>query len=489
MTTEIENAYTTIARQITSPVGQCVLILGPELVINKDGIGYKNYFRDILPKKSKYFDSENLFYFYDQSDCFTVKDKVIKYYEEVGDPALIEMISRIPFPLIINVNPDKAINKIYKNKGIPFAEGHFTKDSKTEFNSLIPIPSKEIPVIYNIFGTIDVEQSLILTHKKLYQTIEFLLPKKSLPDNIELFLNETANSFIFLGFKFDSWQYQLLCHKLIIKSQEDVKTNISSIDIIENENVSIIMNNSFDMKFTSQNPMQCIQNIIRNIESIQKDKNIQYLRPKNPNGAYSTFISYARKDDSNIERENIVNYIEKQFNTNNQNNIYQLFRDRNDLKYGDSIDSFMTHIGVGKTVIRVISHKYLTSIFCMIEAYRMQTYMDNDKRIYTIVMDDADIHSKDSIKKYKDYWFNECQTILNDPTKLGNGNYDDYVKIYRFIDTFIAEIKDQVHLQLAYTDVNKKNDLIAPSEYTINDTKKPEFEQFLSNVFSKMQEQ
>jgi hypothetical protein len=243
------------------------------------------------------------------------------------------------------------------------------------------------------------------------------------------------------------------------------------------------------MKFTSQNPMQCIQNIIKNIESIQKDKNIEYLRPKNPNGAYSTFISYARKDDSNIERENIVNCIEKQFNTNNQNNIYQLFRDRNDLKYGDSIDSFMTHIGVGKTVIRVISHKYLTSIFCMIEAYRMQTYMDNDKRIYTVVMNDADIHSNDSIKKYKDYWFNECQTILNDPTKLGNGNYDDYVKIYRFIDTFIAEIKDQVYLELAYTDVNKKSDTIEPAEFTINDTKKPEFEQFLSNVFSKMQEQ
>src|SRR6187551_119280 len=189
MNSEIENAYITIARQITSPVGQCVLILGPELVIDKNGIGYKKYFRDILHEKSKYFDSENLFYFYDQSDCFTVKDKVIKYYKEVGDPALIEMISRIPFPLIINVNPDKAINKIYKNKGIPFAEGYFTKDSKTEFNSLIPIPSKEMPVIYNIFGTIDVEQSLILTHKKLYQTIEYLLPKKSLPDNIELFLN------------------------------------------------------------------------------------------------------------------------------------------------------------------------------------------------------------------------------------------------------------------------------------------------------------
>lgn len=485
MTTEIENAYTTIARHITSPVGQCVLILGPELVIDKNGIGYKKYFRDILPEKSKYFDSENLFYFYDQSDCFVVKDKVIKYYKEVGDPALIEMISRIPFPLIINVNPDKAINKIYKNKGIPFAEGYFTKDSKTEFNSLIPIPSKDKPVIFNIFGTIDVEQSLILAHKKLYQTIEFLLPKKSLPDNIELFLNETANSFIFLGFKFDSWQYQLLCHKLIIKSQEDVKTNISSLDIIENENVSIIMNNSFDMKFTSQNPMQCIHNIIEYCEK----ENPGSLRPKNINGAYSTFLSYAHKDDSNTERENIVNYIEKQFNAKNLNNTFQLFRDRDDLKYGNSIDSFMTHIGIGKTVIRIISHKYLTSVYCMKEAYRMHTYTDKEQRIFTVVMNDADIHSVNSVKKYKDYWFNECQSILQDPTKLEKSNYDEYVSIYRFIDEFMAEVLDQKYLELNYTDVSKSSDTIEPEEFIISDAKKAEFEQFLSDVFNKMQEQ
>lgn len=484
MTSEIENAYTTIARQITSPIGQCVLILGPELIVNKAGIGYKNYFRDILPEKSKYFDAENLFYFYDQSDCFTVKDKVIKYYKEVGDPTLIEMISRIQFPLIINVNPDKAINKVYKNKGIPFAEGYFTKDSKTVFNSSIPIPSKEMPVIYNIFGTIDVEQSLILAHKKLYQTIEFLLPKKSLPDNIELFLNETANSFIFLGFKFDSWQYQLLCHKLIIKSQEDVKTNISSIDIMENENVSIIMNNSFDMKFTAQNPIQCIHNIIEYCE----EESPGSLRPKNPNGAYSTFISYAHKDDNNSERENIVNYIEKQFNLNNQNNTFQLFRDKDDLKYGHSIDSFMTHIGIGKTVIRVITHKYLTSVYCMKEAYRMHAYSDKDKRIFTVVMNDADIHSKDGPNKYKDYWFKECQSILQDPSKLEKSNYDEYVNIYRYIDSFIAEVLDQKYLQLDYADI-KSNESADSVDYIITDTKKGDFEQFLSDVFNKMQEQ
>lgn len=64
------------------------------------------------------------------------------------------MISRIPFPLIINVCPDCSLNEVYKKKGIDFKEGYFTKNSKPEFNDL-PKPTKELPVIYNVFGSVD----------------------------------------------------------------------------------------------------------------------------------------------------------------------------------------------------------------------------------------------------------------------------------------------------------------------------------------------
>lgn len=479
----LENAYQTIARHITASTGQCVLILGPELSINKSGIGYKTFFRETIPvsSNSRYFDIENLFHFEDNLDSNYIKDKVIKYYKEVGDPALMEMISRIPIPLIINVCPDKALNNVLKSKGIPYCEGYFTKDSKAKFNPIIPEPTKENPVIYNILGSIDLEQSLILTHKKLYETMEFLLPEKSLPDNIEHYLKSTVNSFIFLGFKFDSWQYQLICHKLGVYNKDETNTNISSPNIIENENVSIIMRKSFDMKFTAENPMQCIHNVIAYCEKESSGS----MREKNTNGSYSTFISYARNDQTNENRENIVNLIEQKFTTLNQGGLFQLFRDRNDLKFGDSIDSFMTHIGIGKIVIRVISHKYLTSIYCMVEACRMTKYNDKDKRILTIVMNDANIDADDSIKKYKEYWFNECQTILEDPTKLNNGNYDDYVMVYRNIDQIIYNIKDQVYLALDYTDVIQNP---GASEIAIAESKKADFDAFMNEVFTKIQE-
>jgi hypothetical protein len=104
-------------------------------------------------------------------------------------------------------------------------------------------------------------------------------------------------------------------------------------------------------------------------------------------------------------------------------------------------------------------------------------------------MDDADIHSDDSIKKYKQYWFDKCQTILKDPTMLANGNYDDYVKIYRFIDTFIDQLKDEVYLDVAYADICNKASGTEPAMLDIVDGKKQGFDQFLNKVFTKMEEQ
>jgi hypothetical protein len=476
--------YNRIARSICSSKGQCVLILGPELSVNKkSGKGFRSFFREIVKKEEsiRYFDDKNLFYFKDEYSRDLIQEKVLNFYKEVGDPALMEMIARIPFPLIINVCPDKALNEalvtVYnKKKDIDFSEAYFTKDSKAEFNQTTPIPSKEHPVIYNIFGSIDLEQSLILTHSKLYETLEFLLPEKSLPDNIELFLKGTANSFIFLGFKFDSWHYQLVCHKLKIKTS-DPKTTICTPYFGDSDDVSIIMDSTFNMKSTQDNSFQCIQNIIRICEENYPGQ----IRPPSPAGSYSTFISYAWNSDENKLRENIVDLIQYEFEKDTTS-LFQIFRDRKDQKYGDSIDSYMTRIGMGKTVIMVISDKYLTSIYCMTEALRISRHNDPDKRIFKIAMEDVDFNNP---KKYKDFWLAECQRLLDDPTALEKGFYDNYVEVYRFIDDFMVDVKDKLNLKLKYSEVSKdeQSQLV-----NVANDRQDDFNNFLSVVTERMKQ-
>ncbi len=481
MKQELSVIYDTIADSIISPQGLCVLILGPELAVNKDGKGYKSHFRDAIPasSSSQYFDGENLFYFQDETDKQVIRKKVLDFYKNVGDDALLEMISRLVFPLVINASPDKAINNTYTQKNITFQEGYFTKNSKSDYNDL-PQPKKDNPIIYNILGCVDDPLSLILTHSKLYETLEYLLPEKSLPDNIEAFLKK-VNCFIFLGFKFDSWYYQLICHKLGIKGTLDAKINLSTL-FDSNNTINVIMNSSFDMEFTMENPYQCMLNIIKACEEKLKSNPValaKSVRAKNPNANYSTFVSYARSDDGNQHRENIVDLIEKDM-IPGADSLFQLFRDRKDISYGDSIDSYMTRIGMGKTVIRVISEKYLTSIYCMVEALRISEYKDVDKRVFTIVMEDATLDPAGSTR-YKEYWLNQCQTILGDANKLEHGRFDQYVRVYRFIDAFIDEINNELHLKLRYDEITKDG-----STVKLSDARKAEYDEFLDRVVKKM---
>jgi len=475
---DLTNTYKTIARHITSVKGQCVLVLGPELSVDKTGLNYRDAFRGMLPSGSgsEYHTPVNLFSFHDEMDEGTVTEKVIKFYSESGDRPLLDMIARIKFPLIINVCPDKALNTVYDQNHFPYERGYFTKDSKFEFERL-PIPTKELPVIYNIFGSIDVDTSLILTHRKLYETIEYLLPEKSLPENLEYFLRQIANSYVFLGFKFDSWYYQLICHKLRIRTSDSKKTCLSTPFFGEKENVSIIMNNSFDMKFAIENPFECIQKIIQVCETERSGD----LRKKSDSGHFSVFVSYGRKDDQDPAREDIVDRIERDF-TPSPTELYQLFRDRQELKFGDSIDSFMTRIGQGKSVIMVITDKYLRSVYCMKEALRIYRSEDKEKRIFHILLQKPGENILGDTKPYKDHWFQEIQDRAKDPGQLEDASFEEYRAIYAFIDRFMRLINPIVHLDLRYPDIVKD----AAGDISLVPGKQQEYADFIDTVKAKL---
>jgi TIR domain/SIR2-like domain len=480
MSENLTTTYQEIAEYLQASVGQCALILGPELSVDQKGVGYKSYFRKIAADKNNgvfiYFEEDNLFAFNDDRGLKNTRRLVKEFYNNAGDRGLLEMIAQIRFPLIINLCPDLSINKVYEELGIPFKAAYFTRDNTPQFKEL-PEPTKELPVIYNIFGTVDPDTTLILNHSKLYETIQYLLPDNSLPESIETFLNR-ASSFILLGLKFDSWYYQLICHKLKLKEYNKSKTNLSASSTNFDDSVSVVMRKHFEIDFTSDNPMQAMTRLVT-----QCNNSNLALRSFTGLGSHSLFVSYAWKDkESNepVNRETVVDWLEKRSALSEMKTLL-FFRDHNDLKFGDSIDSFMTRIGKGKIVIRVISDKYLKSRYCMTEALRMENYRDDDKRIISIIWEDANLENEIS---YRDFWREKCQHILEDiEKKLDNDNYDHAVHIYRFITSFINKVKDEVHLRIS------KNDFITDpvtGELNITEARKADYEQFISTVITKI---
>src|SRR4051812_33640894 len=96
--------------------GKCILFLGPELLINKQGKYYKSYFKELESERKdvyKYFAKDNLFSISGQTQTLDKRrliGKINEFYEGAGDEIVLNLISQIPFPLIINVAPDLSIN-------------------------------------------------------------------------------------------------------------------------------------------------------------------------------------------------------------------------------------------------------------------------------------------------------------------------------------------------------------------------------------------
>src|SRR6185503_4126776 len=94
---------------------------------------------------------------------------------------------------------------------------------KNNAAKVIATPSKENPLIYNLLGDLEVEESLILSHKDLFDYFMSLFGNFKLPDALQTSI-VAAKHIIFLGFKFEKWYAQLLLAKFDLENDQKIKT-------------------------------------------------------------------------------------------------------------------------------------------------------------------------------------------------------------------------------------------------------------------------
>ena len=468
--------YDTIAEGLKSNEGQSVLVLGPDLSVDQNNISYKSYFRSLERQGANgiatYFPHDNLFAFTNDNGLRNTRASIKEFYNRSGDAVLLELISRLKFPLVINLCPDVALNKVFYKKNLDFVPAYFSQARDGRFKDLA-YPNKDKPILYNIFGTAEVDTTLILNHSKLYEMIQELLSENSLPLSLETFLDH-ATTFVLLGVKFDTWYYQLICHKLKLREFNSIKTNVSAMSSVDRSSVSTVVREYFGIDFQPENPTQAIEKIIL---SCAGDR--AALRDSVPPDSLGLYVSYAWKEKGRavaVTRETPVDWAQK-YSALSKITTLKIFRDHDTITYGDSIDSFMTRIGKGKTVIRVVSEKYLESRFCMMEALRMAMYTDSEKRIFTILWEDVNLARE---LDYREYWKKRCQSILEEiDKKLDDDNYDDAVQIFRFMPMFMKELRLKVNLTVGAGDFTVND---ANGEISIIPERKEAFENFIKAV-------
>ena len=196
---------------------KCILFLGPEIFTDADGRTLEqqvNQFLELEGGEEVRMYDDGLFYFRERSRKTEVYYKLKSFYDQRFEKveALFEKIAQIPFHLIITINPDKIMEAVFQRLRFKYNFDFLYKNQPPK--ELKKLPDKQHPLIYNLFGSIERQESLVLTHDDLFDYLECVLQSNSMPQRLKHHVINDVKNFIFLGIPFDKWYMQLLLRVL-----------------------------------------------------------------------------------------------------------------------------------------------------------------------------------------------------------------------------------------------------------------------------------
>jgi hypothetical protein len=141
-----------------------------------------------------------------------------------------------------------------------------------------------------------------------------------------------------------------------------------------------------------------------------------------PRPPSSVFVSYAWGGDS----ETVVDRIEQAF----QARGVRVVRDKKDAGYKSDIAAFMQRLSRGDQVIVVVSDRYLKSQFCMAElvgiADSSRSGDDFVKRIYPVVLEDAQLFRPIERLQYVRHWEKERDELDREMRSVDQNNLEGF---------------------------------------------------------------
>jgi internalin A len=160
------------------------------------------------------------------------------------------------------------------------------------------------------------------------------------------------------------------------------------------------------------------------------------LRPE-ASPVKEVFVSYAWTDES-------IAIVDKLQETLKERDII-LRRDKNDIRYKDSIRDFMQRIGRGKCIVVILSKEYLESKSCMFELTEIAERGEIRDRVFPIVLDDATIYEGLGRLGYIEYWEQKKEALNAAMNKVGGEflqGIREELDLYAKIRNTIAQIVD-----------------------------------------------
>ncbi len=210
-----------------------VLLIGPDM-IQHDGKSVNHYLRETVVERyaddiAYYYERDGLFLFTSPEGKVRVARQVKRFYRSLQpEEAMLRCVAEIPFHLIVSVNPDTFLTESFYRYGLKHRFHYFQHRDRANDNEKIERPHRAMPLIYNLFGSKDQDDSLILDYDDVYRMLQSMFGSSSLPGKF-LSSFRDARTYIFLGFQFDKWYSQLLLKFLTEDATRDKFIAVRSV--------------------------------------------------------------------------------------------------------------------------------------------------------------------------------------------------------------------------------------------------------------------
>jgi len=261
---------------------RCVLMLGPEIALNSQGIPIHSdlprFFQEETDLEIER-ESDSLIIFKSRRSKSFFYTELKRYYQKYKPlDALHKKLARIPFHIIISTTPDTILKKCYEDYGMNYDFHFYNKKQNPE--DIKKSPSGNYPLLYNLLGCISEEDSLIVTNDDLFEFLFSILGEQRLPRELKSCLQK-PKIFVFLGFDFEKWYLKLMLR--LFELHHDAMPIASQAGSEMKEQTKAFYINNFDMEFMDTSNKDFVDDLYKKCEAQGLLKEIKEPSPdENP---------------------------------------------------------------------------------------------------------------------------------------------------------------------------------------------------------------
>jgi len=257
---------------------KCVLIMGPDIASPQPGQSIVKLLQNYLEakpqkgKEVKFYSDDEFFLFADNTAKAFANIRIKKFYEGLATPVVYNKITEIPFHLIISVSPDHLLKTAFTAGNIDFSFDFFNKEQNP---AELEKPTKNKPLVYNLFGDIDADSSLVFTYDDLFDYLIKIFGDFRLPQALQYQL-KNCETVLFIGFQFEKWYFRLLLRLLRLNEVGIKGASDKSISLLPG--VRNFYADEFGMEFIEADEVEIIDYLHSQFEAKQMLREIK--KPK-----------------------------------------------------------------------------------------------------------------------------------------------------------------------------------------------------------------